>query len=316
MSKPLYRVGNWSEYNRSLKQRGSLTLWLSGRVVEQWSHQGLPQRGAQFQYSDLAIETMLTIKKVCGLPLRQTEGLMGSIAKLTGLELQIPDYSTLSRRQKSLSVSLPRTRRGESLHLVVDSTGLKVHGDGEWKARQHGVSKRRTWRKLHLAVDEATGMIEADALTSNSADDAGEVGALLEETDSPLDTFGGDAAYDKRKVYALLRKRALKQGRAIQVNIPPRRDAKPSGNPAPDNPLLLRDRNLQRIGQVGRKQWKVESHYHRRSLAETAMFRFKTILGPNLAARTIERQKTEAAIGCLILNTFTQLGMPQSYKVA
>ena len=139
MSKPLYRVGNWSEYNRSLKQRGSLTLWLSGRVVEQWSHQGLPQRGAQFQYSDLAIETMLTIKKVCGLPLRQTEGLMGSIAKLTGLELKIPDYSTLSRRQKSLSVSLPRypSRR-------VASPGGRLHrSEGPRRRRVEGASARR-----------------------------------------------------------------------------------------------------------------------------------------------------------------------------
>ena len=163
-SKTVYRVKNWSSYNRALVARGSLTVWLDDGLWKQWYAQGPSQRGAQFVYSDPTIEWMLTMRVLLGLPLRQTQGFIQSLLDLMGLALAVPDYSTLSRRQGALAVVLPK-KQPDSLdspmHLVVDSTGLKVYGEGEWKVRQHGWTKRRTWRKLHVGVNEATGEVVA-----------------------------------------------------------------------------------------------------------------------------------------------------------
>ncbi len=153
----IYRVRNWSAYDQALKQRGSVTLWFAPEAVAAWNYQGAAQRGAQFVYSDLAIETALTLRLIYHLPLRQTEGFVESLLHVMGLDLSTPDHSTLSRRQAGLQVALPINPTQEPIHVVVDSSGLKVYGEGEWKVRQHGWSVRRTGRKLHLGVNEATG---------------------------------------------------------------------------------------------------------------------------------------------------------------
>ena len=200
----IYRVRNWSAYDQALKQRGSVTLWFAPEAVAAWNYQGAAQRGAQFVYSDLAIETALTLRLIYHLPLRQTEGFVESLLHVMGLDLSAPDHSTLSRRQEGLSVALPTRTTQEPIHVVVDSSGLKVYGEGEWKVRQHGWSVRRTWRKLHLGVNEATGEIIAQTSTENSVDDAAQVTPLLEQIDAEIARLGGDGSYDKHKVFKAL----------------------------------------------------------------------------------------------------------------
>ena len=310
----LYRVRNWSSYNKVLKQRGSLTVWFPEEAIEQWYYKGAAKRGGQYTYSDLAIETALTIKAVYHLGLRQTEGMIESVVKLLGLSLDIPDYSTICRRQGGLKISLPLQSCDRALHVVVDSTGLKVYGEGEWKVRQHGYSKRRTWRKLHLGVDEATGEIQASELSTNQVDDASCVNALLDQIEPPLSAFGGDGGYDKNKVYDLLA-HPPKQAHPIKPVIAPRHDAKITQHGNCKKEPLPRDENIRAIRRVGPKRWKEQSGYHRRSIAETAMSRYKLIIGPMLKARLLPRQKVEAITGCAILNRMALLGMPDSYKV-
>ena len=309
-NKPSYRLRNWSQYNQALVQRGSLTVWFSEEVLDQWYYQGPKQRGAQFTYTDLVIETALTLKAVFRLGFRQSQGLLASMLRLLNVERKVPNFSTLCRRQKTLSVDLGTVRPEQTRHLVIDSTGLKVYGEGEWKVRQHGWSKRRTWRKLHLGVDETTGEVVAMVLTDNATDDAAMVSALLDQVEDEIAAVGADGAYDKQKVYREL------IARKIAPIIPPRRDARiwQHGNSkAPPHP---RDETLRYIRRHGRKKWKRDSGYHRRSKAENAMYRYKTIFGSSLWARTMENQQVEARIKSRVLNRMTQLGMPESYVVA
>jgi hypothetical protein len=303
-------VRNWPEYNESLVKRGSINLWINEEDIGAWKPDAPRKRGGQLQYSGGAIQCMLLVRSFFHLTLRATEGFVRSVFRLIDLELAVPDYSTICKRSGHLKVSLPRKARGP-LHVVLDSTGLKVFGEGEWKVRQYGYTKRRTWRKLHLSVDSATQEIEAVVLSAASLDDAAAVPELLAQSTEPVGQFSGDGAYDKRKVYEACGERGI--GR---VTIPPRRDARiwQHGNCAA--PPLVRDENLRRIRKVGRRRWKQESGYHRRSLAETAMFRFKSIFGPYLKARRMPQQEAEARAKCAALYRMTHLGMPDSYRVA
>jgi hypothetical protein len=308
--KAKYRVRNRASYNESLKQRGNITLWINEDVIQAWQPdpKAPKKRGGQKEYAGGAIECLLMVKHVHHLGYRQTEGFACSISKLLGVELPIPDYTTLNRRAKVLKVQLPTSEKGP-IHAVLDSTGLKVYGEGEWKVRKHGYSKRRTWRKLHLCVDEASGEIEAEILTDASVDDAEATEELLKQTNAKIEQMSGDGAYDKEKVYTA----ATNQG-VEKISVPPRRDAvlwdEDEKQPHP------RNANLRRVWEIGRTEWKVESGYHRRSLAETAMFRFKTIFGDHMNAREDKRQKTEARIKCAALNRMTRLGMPDSYRIS
>jgi len=310
--KVTYRVRNWAAYNDSLVQRGSLTVWISDEVIEGWrpTPKGRRQRGGQMEYSDRAIECLLTLKAVFKLPYRQTEGFGQSIMTLLGVKVAVPHYTTLCKRCADLTVDWSVSPVQGAKHIVVDSTGLKVYGEGEWKVRQHGYSKRRTWRKLHLSVNEATQSIEAVVLTEAGIDDAEAGGQLLDETAGPIEQVSGDGSYDKRKFYDACVEREVQH-----ITIPPQRNARIWQHGNSSKPPLPRDQNLRRIRRVGRKRWKQESGYHRRSLAETAMFRFKVIFGNTLSTRTLPRQITEARIKCAALNRMTQLGMPESYQV-
>ncbi len=306
----LYRIRNWTAYEKTLVQRGSLTFWLSDDFAQTWCYAGVKQRGAQFAYSDHAIVMMLTVKEVFHLTNRQVEGFMRSVFELLHLDLPVPDHSTLSKRGKTLHVKLPKKARGP-LNIVMDSTGLKIYGEGEWKVRTHGTSKRRTWRKLHLGVDPASGEIQAAALTENSISDDAMAAALLAQVAQPIVLFGADGSYDKRKVYDYLNAHFPD----AKVLIPPRKNARiwQHGNTHAER--LTRDENLRYIRQHGRKAWKEQSGYQVRSLAETAMFRMKTLFGDGLSARLLETQTTQVLIRCAALNKMTHLGMPQSYKV-
>src|SRR5512147_771795 len=215
----VYRIRNWKQYNDALVRRGSLTLWLDPAVIDTWRYQGPTRRGARFQYSDLAIECLLTLRAVYHLTLRATEGFAASLFELIGLDLPIPDYSTLCRRASSIGLRIPRNATGP-LHLVVDSTGLKGYGEGEWKVRKHGSSKRRTWLKVHLAIDPESHEVQAVIASEPGVTDAEAVPDLLGQVRRPLASMTADGTYDRRTVYA-----ELEQRQAGTV-IPPRRDAK------------------------------------------------------------------------------------------
>lgn len=311
--KATHRIRNWATYNQNLVQRGSITLWISADVIENWHPQpeGVRPRGGQVLYSDQAIECLLMLRAVYQLPYRQAEGFGQAVINLLGADVIVPDYTTLCKRSPELTVSLSSSQTNEAKHIVVDSTGLKIYGEGEWKVRQHGYSKRRTWRKLHLSVDEATHEIQALVLTEAGVDDAEAGQQLVDDTPGEIEQVSGDGSYDKGKFYDACTMRRVKR-----IAIPPRRNAKIWQHGNCKKAPLPRDENLRRIRQVGRKRWKQEVGYHRRSLAETAVFRFKVIFGNTMSARTLPRQITEARIQAAALNRMTQLGRPDSYRVA
>lgn len=314
INKKQYRVRNWAEYNAALVRRGSLTVWVEESSLKEWlCAVGTCKRGAPFLYSDVAITTVLLLKLVYRLPLRGAQGMAQSILALLGLNLPVPHYSTLSRRQAKLSLNVPRLARRENLHLVVDSTGCKVYGEGEWKVRIHGKGKRRTWRKLHLGVDESSGEIIAAVLSSNNMGDGEVLPQLLDQVEEPIVQLSGDGGYDQSSCYQALHERAQEQDHPLKVTIPPRHGARIWKHGNSHGEKLARDENLRRIRKAGRKRWKEESGYHRRSLAETAMSRYKRIIGEKLQARDFSRQAKEAFIGIMALNRMTILGMPQSY---
>jgi hypothetical protein len=304
--KGTYKITNWRKYNESLVQRGSVTFWFSEDVISQWGHSNLqPRRGHPFVYSDTAIECLLVLRELFQLPYRQTEGLGRSLARLMQVEIEIPDYTSLAKRAARLSISLDVRRHTGAIDVVVDSTGLKVFGEGEWKMRKHGKSKRRTWRKLHLAINPATQEIEAETLTDNACDDASQVDPLLNQVPSPTRAFYGDGAYDKWKVYGTLETRGTK---AI---IPPQRNAKISQHGNSGRRPLSRDIAIREIRRRGRRRWKESVGYHRRSLSETAMYRMKCCFGDHLKNRLLPNQQIETRLRSKILNKFTRLGLPQ-----
>lgn len=309
--KPLYRVKNWSEYEKVLVQRGSITFWLSEDFERVWLFTGEKQRGSQFEYSEKAIEIMLTIKEVFHLTNRRVEGFVRSVFDMLSIHLPVPDHSTLSKRGKTFQVRLPK-KTSESLNLVLDSTGLKIYGEGEWKVRKHGYSKHRTWRKLHVGANPDNGEIQVAVLTENSVSDDAVVKDMLDQIEQTLLSCAADGAYDKRKVYDALNEHSPE----VEILIPPRKNAHIWQHGNSKEERLKRDENLRYIRQHGRQLWKDNSGYHIRSLAETLMFRLKTIFSDKLSARLLETQTSQALIRCLALNKMTQLGMPESYPVA
>ncbi len=304
-----YRVRNWSEYNAGLKQRGSLTVWLSEDALKQWVvTTPTGRRGASQTYSDTAIATVATLKSLFHLAGRQAQGLVESLFQLMAIALPVPDHSTISRRLGALSVAMPVQPAAGARHIVVDSTGIKVYGEGEWKARQHGVSKRRTWRKLHLGVDETTGEIVVAEVTTNDYHDSEILPSLLDGINGEIAQVSGDGAYDTFACHE-----AIAERNAV-ATIPPRHDAQPC-RPQEETPTHPRDQILQRIDQVGRADWKQESGYHRRSLAETTMFRLKVTFGGQVRSRTFDNQAVELFLQCAALNRMIQLAKPDSYPV-
>src|SRR2546425_10357244 len=254
-TKTQYRIRNWREYNAALVNRGSLTLWVDEEALRAWRYTGPKQRGAQYVYTDAAIKCVLTLRAVYHLALRATQGLARSVLALLEVALPVPSYSTLSRRAAEVVVALGALPRSGPLHLVGDSSGFKGYGEGEWKVRVHGWSKRRTWRKLHLAVDEATGEIVAAVASEAGVADEDALPDLLGQVPGEIRQVSTDGAYDKRHCYDALAERGAK---AI---IPPRRDAKiwQHGNCA--GAPWQRDENLRAIRQKGRRRWKQESGY-------------------------------------------------------
>lgn len=305
-AKTTYRITNWSQYNESLVRRGDVTFWFDEAVLAAWKHENAESKvGRPFVYSDLAIESLLMLRELFRLPYRQTEGLGRTLVRLLQADVAVPDFTSLAKRagKTNIAFQVDKSSTGP-MDVVVDSTGLKVYGEGEWKVRQHGVGKRRTWRKLHLAVNPETHEIVAQVLTDNGAHDADQVEPLLEQVGCGVQTFYGDGAYDQWKVYQGL------EERGIDAIVPPRKNAKirQHGNSAADP--LPRDECIRQIRRDGRKVWKQSIGYHRRSLAETAVHRLKACFGGALKNRRLENQQTEVALRCKLLNLFVTIGMP------
>lgn len=320
--KKKYKITNWKEYNASLVARGAVTVWLSSDVLESWNQPVQSGKaGHPKSYSDQAIRTALTIQAVYRLPLRATEGFVQSLLLLMGCaHLKSPDYSTLSYRAKDLDIPMSNAVRralasGEPLHIAVDSTGVKLYGEGEWKVRAYGWTKRRTWRKVHLGVDVSTNLIPTSKMTSQKTADGHVVPDLLSQVpeDCQIDSLYADGAYDQWDIHDLC------QDREITLVVPPRANAQDQYW-EPTDPLYHRSqakRNeiVTMVKQAGLRHWKQTSGYHKRSLSETAMYRFKTIFGDKLSARREDRQATQVKLRIAALNTMTLLGMPRSVMV-
>ncbi len=305
---------NWPEYDRALQHRGSLTVWVTPEALAAWHPPRTGRRGRSPQSAAIAIETGHLLRLAFGRPWRQTEGLLRSLATLLGLDIGVPDHTTFSRRSPGLALagSLAQAQRTGPVHVVIDATGLKVHGAGEWLAETHGERGKRSWRKLHLAVDPDSGEILASELTTTEAGDAALVGPLLEQITGAIASVIADGAYDGEPVYRAVSER--QPDPPVAVVIPPRASAVPG--PTASTTPSQRDRHLQTIREKGRMGWQKAVGYGRRSLGETAVFRYKAIIGRRLRARTLPNQKTEAKIGCSVLNRMTRLGMPVSQRIA
>ena len=268
--KARYRVTNWPDYDAALARRGELTVWLTDEAIAAWHAPATGERGGQPIYSAIAIETALTLRLVFHQPLRQTEGLLRSIAALLDIEIAIPDHTTLSRRGGGLTVLPKSFGRDEPLHLLIDSTGLKIYGEDEWLDQKRGIRSPRRWRKLHLGVDADTHEVVAVELTPDDVGDVSQLAKLLDQVTTPV--------------------------------------ASASGAPQ-------RNQHIATIERHGRMGWQRRSGYNRRSLVETAMYRYKTIIGRRLLARTLSSQQVEAKIGCNVLNRMTSFGMPATIRI-
>jgi DDE family transposase len=303
-----HKVTNWREYDASLRQRGSLTVWFTAEAVEAWAAEPRTTRGGQPWYSALAILTALTLRAVFRLAYRQTEGLIGSVIGLLGLTLRVPDHTTLSRRAATLEV--PRPRSGaEPMHLLVDSTGLKLCGAGEWLVEKHGTRTRRSWRKLHLGVDADTGQIVASALTSKDVDDGAQADPLLDQVTGPVASVTGDGAYDQEGVYASV---AARHPEAAVI-VPPRSSAVLSADA--ETAPTHRDRHLQGIAEHGRLGWQQRSGYNKRARAEAAIGRWKQVIGDGLRSHTDERRATEMNVAVHALNRMLEFGRPSYVRI-
>jgi hypothetical protein len=307
-AKQKYQIENWSSYNQSLVNRGNITLYISDEAIKHWKAECPKQRGGQYVYSDTCIETIFMLKTVFKLAYRQAIGFTQSLLLIMGYKgLKVPSYTQVNRRVKNLDIQPLALKTKGSITIAIDSTGVKVFGEGEWKVRKHGYSKRRTWRKLHLGVDPQTGVIHCHSLTLNDVDDACQLKPLLAQVKPKVKEAYCDGAYDHYDCWQTL----IEQ--KINPVIPPRAGAVQWYAQTPgDSPHYPRNQAIERIDETDRQTWKKESKYHRRSLAETTMFRFKTIHGPSFFSRKFETQQKEADMKIKTLNIMTAQGMPIS----
>ncbi len=303
--KTKYRVGNWASYDRALVRRGDVTLWLSPDAIATWELTRGGTRGGQLKYSALAIETALTLRLLFHLPFRQAEGFLQALFRMMGVELSTPDHTTLSRRSRHLDVGLHRVPAQGPIHLIVDSTGLSVVGDGEWAAAKHGGRGRRGWKKLHVGVDRS-GVIVAHALTDANVDDATTGVELIEAVTDDITRVIGDAAYDTIAFYDAA------SVRGATVVVPPAKTAKVSRRGPRSS---ARDHTINKVNRIGRRRWKKTSRYHQQARAENAFFRYKSTIGNGLRVRTPGGQTTEVVLACNILNAMTDMGRPDSYAI-
>ena len=302
--KAKYRVTNWPEYDRALVARGNIMLWFDEDFIRHhWKPEPTGKRGAPMKYSDQAIQTLLVLKATFNLVYRSLEGFAHSLMALMNLDYEVPDHTQISRRAKTLQIEIPRRARHEPIHVVVDSTGLKIYGEGEWKVRKHGTSQRRRWIKVHLATDVNVKDTIAVEVTTEDWGDCEVFAGLMDQIEGTIEQLAADGAYDTREAYEVSMRRNAK------LVVPPRENAVPweDGHP--------RNEALQQIETKGLAAWKKESGYHQRSLAENAMYRLKQLFGNHLASRLFETQVVEVHARIAAMNRMTYLGMPVSVRV-
>ena len=303
--KTKYHVRNWASYDRALVRRGDITIWLSPAAIAAWEPDGAGTRGAQRKYSDLAIESALTLRLLFHLPLRQAEGFLTSLFVLMGLDLRSPDHTTLSRRGQHLDLTLRRLPKRAGLHLIIDSTGLSIVGDGEWAAAKHGGRGTRGWKKLHVGVDH-TGVIVANVLTDATVDDATTGVELIEAFHDNITRVTADAAYDTVAFYDAA------GARGATVVVPPAKTARVSRRRPRSS---ARDRTITKVTRIGRRRWKKTSRYQQQARVENTFSRYKSIIGDSLRARTPGGRTVEVLLACNILNAMTDIGRPDSYAI-
>ena len=275
-----------------------------------WKAQPRTTPGGQRHYSDLAIETALTLRAVFRLALRQSEGLIGSIMQMLDIDLPVPDHTTLSRRACGLPVQpYGRTGLGE-LHLIVDSTGLKLRGAGEWLFEKHGTAKRRSWRKLHIGIDADSGEIVALDLTDKDVDDASHVAPLLDQLAGAPASFMGDGAYD----WTCVLEGVLARNPNANFIVPPCKGAV-TGPTAATSPTQ-RDQHVLAVDAHGRMNWQKTTGYNRRSKVEASIGRYKRVTGDSLKSRDDARRVTEVAIAIKSSNRTRKLGQADFLRVA
>ncbi len=308
--KKAYRVRNWSEYEAGLRNRGSLTVWISltDGKLENWDAPRPKRRrpGRQRKYSNHAIETAVTLGQVFHLASRQSEGLLRSLFALLNLDHAVPDHTTISRRKAKLGkVSFYENKQKTPFHILIDSSGLTVH-----VGQLRKPPKSRDYRKLHLCVDEQTGEFVACDLTSKRARDSARVGSLVAQVDRPISSVRADTVYDTSGVYEALENH--RAHRSPRVLIPPRKGAQLASESAV---TLQRNRNIRGQAQLGRRRWHIESGYSKRSKVETTFYRYKTLIGSAMRAHGLASQRAEARIGCKIINTMTAPGLPDGEMI-
>lgn len=304
MSKAKYKISNWKQYNQALINRGSVTFWVDEAAIQSWhckEHHG--KRGRGFTFTDSAIETALMIKGIFKLPLRALQGFLDSIFVLMDVPLKSPSYSCISKRAKTVEVQYRLPSRGPIAHVVIDATGLKVFGEGEWKMRKHGKEKRRIWRKLHLAIDASSHEVISAVVSLESVGDNEALPTLLNPLRRKIAQVSADGAYDTKACHQVLRRKGIKP------TIPPRSNAGywEDGHPRNEAVRALKSGQLE--------EWKRETDYHQRSLSETGMYRYKKLLSPQLALRDYDAQVGEALANVKAMNKVIRLGMPVSYRV-
>jgi hypothetical protein len=309
MQKDKYRITNWSDYNKALIKRGSLNIWIEESSLREWfSFYHTGKAGRPTLFSDNAILLLLILRERFKLTLRSLEGFAKSIFELMHLNIPVPSYSQISRRARNLHKKIKRLSEHNSAHIILDSTGLKVYGEGEWKVRTHGKSKRRVWRKLHIAIDADNQDFVAFELTTHSVGEAKPAVRILNKIPGKLKSVRGDGAYDPN----IVRETIYKKGaRAI---IPPPRHA--SIKKATEGWVKDRDQDIEAIYELGgrdagRRPWKERVGYFKRSLVETAILRLKKMFGEELKSRLLETQRTEVLCKCLLINKMNELGMPK-----
>ena len=310
MSKPppaRYRTTNWSEYNAALRKRGSLLVWLDREM--EWLAPGSGRPGRPETFSDAAIQFCLSIKVLFGLPLRQTTGMVASLLKMAGLDWPVPDHSTLCRRQKTVTIQIPYRRSGGNLNLLVDSTGVKMSGDGEWQVRRHGPGRRRQWRKVHLAIDAGTSDVRAVEFTSSREGDSPVLPDLLAQVpaDQPIGTVTADGAYDTRKCHSAIVERGATAIIPIRCNGRAWKEDCPAAK--------ARNETLRATKRFGRAFWKRLTGYHARSRAEAKMRCLKAF-GDRIMARDPDRQTAEIHVRIALMNRFSALGTAEIVRVA
>jgi IS5 family transposase len=309
-NKTPYRTRNWKDYNTALVNRGRVTLWINPEVAKAWKAKsdGLPHK--QKVYSDLAIEVILSLKILFKLPLRATQGLGMDLIELMKLNLSCPNYSTLSRRAKTLKIDLGVKKTGEPIHLLVDSTGIKVAGEGEWKTRKWKAEYRRTWIKLHVGLDRNSGQIVAGIITDAKGGDPDHFSQVLDAVEGDIEKVGADGIYDSVDNFRRITERG-----AVPI-IPARIGAaiRPEPAAAARNAIVA---EMDRLwdDETGDAHWKVESGYHARSRIESEMFRYKRVIGDRVSTKNLASQSVEVLLGCRILNRFLDFGRCESYAV-